>query len=99
MKTDNVYEMLLADLGKLNPPGATAKYLGQLIEAAIAEIERMGIILEPDETGSSYTAADAQTIEMYAAYLYRRRADADNGMPRMLDFRLKNRLMHQKGRQ
>lgn len=98
MKTDNVYEMLMADLGKLNPPEATVRYLGQLIEAAIAEIERMGIILEPDETGESYTAADAQTIEMYAAYLYRRRADADNGMPRMLDFRLKNRLMSQKGR-
>ncbi len=98
MKTDNVYEMLMADLGKLNPPEATVKYLKQLIEAAVVEIERMGIILEPDETGGSYAAADAQTIEMYAAYLYRRRADADNGMPRMLDFRLKNRLMSQKGR-
>ncbi len=98
MKTDNVYEMLLADLGKLNPPEATARYLKQLVEAAVVEIERMGIILEPDETGGSYAAADAQTIEMYAAYLYRRRADADNGMPRMLDFRLKNRLMSQKGR-
>lgn len=90
MNDSEILEMLKADLEKLTVPVSTERYLKMLISTAKEEISRMGITLND-------SFADGQTIEMYAAYLYRRRADADNGMPRMLQFRLHNRLFSEKG--
>lgn len=64
-------------------------YLNQLIASAKALIKREGVIL----TGSY---EDGQLIVMYAAYMYRKRADSDQPMPRMLRWALNNRIFSQK---
>lgn len=64
-------------------------YLNQLIASAKALIKREGVIL----TGSY---EDGQLIVMYAAYMYRKRADSDQPMPRMLRWALNNRVFAQK---
>lgn len=81
---------LLPDLEKLTVPEAQRTFLLKLIASAKEQITREGITLD-------LTAADdCLTVSMYAAYLYRRRAVADNGMPRMLRYRLNNRLFAEK---
>lgn len=42
------------------------------------------------------TVEDGQLVVMYAAYLYRKRADDAPVMPRMLRYALNNRLFSQK---
>lgn len=64
-------------------------YLNQLIASAKALIKREGVIL----TGSY---EDGQLIVMYAAYMYRKRADSDQPMPRMLRWALNNKIFSQK---
>ena len=61
-----------------------------IIPAAEAEITREGITLDLSDIG------DCNLLVMYAGYLYRRRADSDAGMPRMLRYALNNRLFAQK---
>ncbi|MFA6663749.1 MAG: hypothetical protein WCS21_05500 [Lachnospiraceae bacterium] len=101
---DNVLSLLYSDLEKLNPPTEIVNYLSQLVSTSVVEISREGINLATEtvipETGDSYqqyTIDSAQTIEMYAAYLYRKRTDGTGAMPRMLRFRLNNLLFSQKG--
>ena len=85
-----IMTLLQTDLEKHNVTAPQQKFLEALIESAKTEIEREGITLD-------YSAVDdLLTVSMYAAYLYRRRAVADNGMPRMLRLRLNNRLLQQK---
>lgn len=64
-------------------------YLTQLLDAAVDFITREGIELTD-------SAEDLQLVQMYAAYLYRKRAQNDPVMPRMLRFALNNRLFSQK---
>ena len=64
-------------------------YLGQLIAAAQSYITQEGIVL----TGSP---GDGMLVEMYAAYLYRKRREENVSMPRMLRWALNNRLFSQK---
>jgi len=64
-------------------------YLETLLEASRSAIQREGICLED-------TADDSLLLVMYAAYLYRRRAEKENAMPRMLRYALNNRLLSQK---
>lgn len=69
-------------------------YLLPLIAAARDYISTEGITLD-ESTG------DAMLIEMYAAWLYRERRQADHyatqrGMPRMLRWALNNRLFQEK---
>lgn len=62
-------------------------YLAQLVEAAMEYIATEGITL-------GNTPGDIQLVEMYAAYLYRKRREtAGGGMPRALRWALNNRLM------
>lgn len=83
---------LLPDLEKIAVPETQRTFLLQLITSAKEQITREGITLD-------LTAVDdCLTVSMYAAYLYRRRAVADNGMPRMLRYRLNNRLFAEKMR-
>ena len=66
-------------------------YLGQLITAARSYISREGITL-------TESVEDGMLVEMYAAYLYRRRREENVQMPRMLRWALNNRLFSQKAR-
>lgn len=65
---------------------ALDSYLLQLISAARALIAREGINLTDD-------IEDTMLIEMYAAYLYRKRRESNSAMPRMLRWALNNRLL------
>ena len=64
-------------------------YLLQLIQAARAYIKTEGIVLD-------CSTGDGMLVEMYAAYLYRRRREENVTMPRMLRWALNNRLFSQK---
>lgn len=80
--------MLQVDLGELYPNEQRAAYLTQAISAAKALITREGIALTD-------SIEDGQLVEMYAAYLVRKRATTEP-MPRMLRWALNNRLFSQK---
>lgn len=80
--------MLQVDLGELYPNEQRAAYLTQAISAAQAFITREGVVLTD-------SIEDGQLVEMYAAYLVRKRATTEP-MPRMLRWALNNRLFSQK---
>ena len=80
--------MLQVDLGEMFPSEARAAYLRQCISAAQAFITREGVTLTDN-------IEDGQLVEMYAAYLVRKRATTEP-MPRMLRWTLNNRLFSQK---
>lgn len=80
--------MLQVDLGELFPSDARKAYLQQCISAARRFITREGINLTD-------SIEDGQLVEMYAAYLVRKRATTEP-MPRMLRWTLNNRLFSQK---
>lgn len=80
--------LLQVDLGELYPTDERKKYLSQAVDAAFAFIAREGITLED-------TVEDLQLVEMYAAYLVRKR-NTTEAMPRMLRWALNNRLFSQK---
>lgn len=88
MTAANVLPLLQVDLGELYPTDDRKNYLSQVIDAAIAFITREGITLED-------TVEDLQLVEMYAAYLVRKR-NTTEAMPRMLRWALNNRLFSQK---
>ena len=64
-------------------------YLAKAIQAAKSYIATEGIVL-------NCSAGDGMLVEMYAAYLYRRRREENVAMPRMLRWALNNRLFSQK---
>lgn len=64
-------------------------YLDKVIQAAKSYIATEGIVL-------NFSAGDGMLVEMYAAYLYRRRREENMAMPRMLRWALNNRLFSQK---
>ena len=71
------------------------KYLLNLIELSKAAIKKEGIII-PEENGSC-TIEDGMLVQMYSAYLYRKRKEETASMPRSLRYALNNRLFSQKG--
>ena len=83
-----VLPLLQVDLGELYPTKDREEYLSQVVDEAIAFITREGITLED-------TVEDLQLVEMYAAYLVRKR-NTTEAMPRMLRWALNNRLFSQK---
>lgn len=85
---EDILEILKVDLQVSN--SALDLYLLVLITSARAYIAQEGITLAD-------TAQDAMLVEMYAAYLYRRRREENVQMPRMLRWALNNRLFGQKG--
>lgn len=88
MTAANVLPLLQVDLGELYPTEDRKNYLSQVVDAAIAFITREGITLED-------TVEDLQLVEVYAAYLVRKR-NTTEAMPRMLRWALNNRLFSQK---
>ena len=69
---------------------ALDEYLLFLITSAKKFILKEGIVLTNSQD-------DALLVEMYAAYLYRKRKEQQNEMPRMLRWALNNRLFSEKG--
>lgn len=65
------------------------EYILSLIRAAEQMISREGIVL-------TESIEDGNLVVMYAAYLYRKRAEDSPQMPRMLRYALNNRLFSQK---
>lgn len=76
------------------PPVFTARddYLLSLINTAKEMIAREGITLAD-------TPEDSSLVVMYAAYLYRKRAESQPVMPRMLRWALNNRLFSEKAKE
>ena len=68
-------------------------YLSNLIiPAAKKAIAQEGITLDLANLN------DCNIVVMYASYLYRKRADSEAGMPRMLRYALNNRLFAEKAK-
>lgn len=65
-------------------------YLLTIIQAARNFTAKEGITLTDD-------ISDMMLVEMYAAYLYRKRREEKAEMPRMLRWALNNRLLSEKG--
>ena len=88
MTNAEILTLLQVDLGEMYPSQQRQAYLNQAISVAQAFITREGVTLTD-------SVEDGQLVEMYAAYLIRKRAE-DTGMPRMLRWALNNRLFSQK---
>lgn len=88
MTNAEILTILQSDLGELYPSETRKAYLAQCVLAAQNMISREGVALTD-------SVEDGQLVEMYAAYLVRKRAN-DTGMPRMLRWALNNRLFSQK---
>jgi len=91
MTDETILTMLKANLQIIAGNTLQDAYLQNLIETAKQMITREGITLAD-------TVEDGQLVVMYAAYLYRKRADDAPVMPRMLRYALNNRLFSQKVR-
>ena len=94
MEVSTVLSLLQVDLGELYPSEQRLAYLTQVIRAAQSFMEREGISLND-------SVEDLQLVELYAAYLVRKRASSGGdsvagAMPRMLRWALNNRLFAQK---
>ena len=89
MTDETILTMLKANLQIMPVNTLQGEYLNSLITAAKQMITREGITLAD-------TVEDGQLVVMYAAYLYRKRADDAPVMPRMLRYALNNRLFSQK---
>lgn len=79
--------LLKADLQLLT--SANDALLSHLLQAAEAAVKREGI---RDDGTADYDAV----IISYAAYLFRKRAAAETGMPRFLRWMMNNLLLSQK---
>lgn len=88
MTDESLKQILKLNLGIAT--GTWDKYLYTLLDTAKAEIKREGITLND-------TPDDDNLIIMYAAYLFRKRAEDTAGMPRMLRYALNNRVISEKG--
>lgn len=88
MTDEDILEILKVDLQVSS--SALDRYLLALVTSARSYITQEGIMLAD-------TVQDAMLVEMYAAYLYRRRREENVQMPRMLRWALNNRLFSQKG--
>lgn len=89
MTDETILVMLKANLQIIAGNTLQDAYLQNLIETAEQMITREGITLAD-------TIEDGNLVVMYAAYLYRKRADDSPVMPRMLRYALNNRLFSQK---
>ena len=90
MTDADILKILQADLNILAPDATRTAQMEQYIAAAKEFIKREGVDLT-----TPYSIEDGQLIEMYAAYLFRKR-DSDTGMPRMLRWALNNRIFSRK---
>lgn len=90
MTKADLLTLLQADLNLLTVDAGRLVQLQHLIDTSIELIAREGVSLQPP-----YSAEDGQLINMYAAYLFRKRATGE-AMPRMLRWALNNRVFSAK---
>ncbi len=88
MSDEQILEMLKANLDKTT--SVKDDYLKFLINASKEKIAEEGITLDLNKSG------DVNLVVMYAAYLFRKRAEDNPVMPRMLRYALNNRLFSEK---
>lgn len=91
MNDDNILEILKIDL-QLSVDSIDG-YLKNLIILSKEAINEEGITL------SETSISDGMLVEMYTAYLYRKRKGTESVMPRMLRYNLNNRLLKQKAKE
>ena len=89
MTDETILAMLKVNLQIIAGNTLQDEYLWNLIATARQMITREGIML-------TESIEDGNLVVMYAAYLYRKRADDAPVMPRMLRYVLNNRLFSQK---
>lgn len=92
MTDATILEMTKSNLQIVQGNTLQDNYLRMLITSAQEMITREGITL-------TNSIEDGNLVVMYAAYLYRKRADGEPVMPRMLRYALNNRLFSQKVRE
>ena len=88
MTDEHILEMLKDNLDKTT--SVKDDYLKFLIDASKEKIAEEGITLDLNKSG------DVNLVVMYAAYLFRKRAEDNPVMPRMLRYALNNRLFSEK---
>ena len=91
MTDETILAMLKVNLQIIAGNTLQDEYLRNLIATARQMITREGIMLTD-------SIEDGNLVVMYAAYLYRKRADDAPVMPRMLRYAMNNRLFSQKVR-
>jgi len=89
MTEETLLTMLKYNLEIIPANTAHDEYLTMLVKSAKQMISREGIKLTD-------TVEDMNLVVMYAAYLYRKRAEDTPVMPRMLRWALNNRLFSEK---
>lgn len=89
MRYDYLLTLLKLDLQMIGENSEFDTLLLQYLDAAEQMIQREGITL-------SDSREDDQLRVMYAAYLYRKRAEDNPVMPRMLRYALNNRVFGRK---
>ena len=90
MTEQEILELTKQNLSILH--SAQDSYLVSLIATSESSIREMGITLDLED------AKDVNLVVMHAAYLFRKRAEDNPVMPRMLQFALHNRLFSEKAR-
>ena len=88
MTDEQILTMLKSNLSMMT--SAQDDYLGFLINSSKKNLAEMGITLDLNESD------DVNLVVMHAAYLFRKRAEDNPVMPRMLQFAIHNRLMSEK---
>lgn len=95
MQREDVLSMLKMDLQI--SASQYDEYLMNMIRLAEKEIKKEGIAIEESET-NGFSIEDGMLVQMYAAYLYRKRKEQVVTMPRPLRYMLNNTLFSQKGK-
>lgn len=92
MTNADILTILKSDLDIAATSTTKDALLNNLITLSISAITREGITLtEP------LTTEEGTLVEMYAAFLYRKRKESTQTMPRSLRYMLNNMLLSQKG--
>ena len=92
MTDADILKILQSDLNFLVVDEPLTAQLTHYIDTAKALIQREGVTLV-----TPFSVEDGELIEMYAAYLFRKRATGE-AMPRMLRWALNNRLFGEKAK-
>lgn len=93
MTKADILTILKSDLDIAQTSTTKDALLNNLIDVSQAAISKEGITLT-----DPLTTEEGTLIEMYAAFLYRKRKEATQTMPRSLRYMLNNLLLSQKGR-
>lgn len=93
MTKADILTILKSDLDIAQTSTTKDALLNNLIDVSQAAISKEGITLT-----DPLTTEEGTLIEMYAAFLYRKRKETTQTMPRSLRYMLNNLLLSQKGR-